>query len=172
MSEEEPDSFDKLEEIHQEIDDTFGRKETTIGEGDEEYQLPDQSGTIYTRYRTEADIPKTQIDSFEQYRGSFGRHVALSNTLRKDNLRHLNAVDLQFIYDDIPVLRHRGTQIRIRETSEFQMCRSNQRFGGFEAELGATIIRRENVDVKQAQSLTKGNNGTAKRGGILNFLKR
>lgn len=168
---DEPDSFDKLEEIHQGIDDTFGKHEIFSHDTDDTIE-PDQSGTIYTRYRTEADIPKTQRKFFEQYRGNYGRHVALSNTLRKDNKRHLNAIDLQFIYDDIPVLRHRGNQIRVRETSEYQMCRSNQRFGGFEAELGATIIRRENVDVKQAQSLTRGQGNGQRHGGILNFLKR
>jgi hypothetical protein len=128
--------------------------------------------SVPIKYRTEAQVPKNQEKFFDQYQGSYGRHVALSNTKRMDNVRHLNALDLQYIYDRIPTLRQRGNEIRVRETSEYQMCRSNQETGGFEAKLGVTNIRRENVDVKQAQSLFSADDGKKKKKGMLNFLRR
>lgn len=124
---------------------------------------PEALGTVLTKYRVEAEIPKTQRKNFEDYKAFFGRHVALSNTKRMDNLRHLDAQDLCNIYDRIPTMRHRATQVRVRETSEFQMCRANPEIGGFEAKIGVTNIRREDVDVHQSQEL-KTSSRTKKRG--------
>lgn len=127
--------------------------------------------TVHAKYRTEAEVPKSQKKSFDDYRGAYGRHVALSNTRRSDNPRHLMAIDLQSIWERIPTHAQRATLIRIRETSEFQMCRGNEEKGGFEAKLSATNIRREDVDVKQSQSLIRDNGGKKKK-GILNFLRK
>jgi len=141
--------------------------ESSVSEG---IPRPEQQDTVYVRYRTEADIPNYQAKYFNAYKGSFGRHVALSNTFRSDNPRHLNSLDLQFLYDDMPTLRQNAEQRRIRETSEFQMCRSNPEIGGFEAKIGSTIIRRDTMDLKQAQTLTHA--GQTKKSNILGFLRK
>lgn len=186
-------SMDELVEAHEAIDqiDLKGKKkhvEDDVGDQSEFIgELVDRasddgfegngrefhSDNVSVKYRTEAQVPKVQRDFFDQYQGSYGRHVALSNTKRVDNVRHLNALDLQYIYDRIPTLRHRGNEIRVRETSEYQMCRGNQEIGGFEAKLGVTNIKREDVDVKQSQSLFSGGaGGKKKKKGMLSFLRR
>lgn len=120
---------------------------------DDEPITPEALGTVLAKYRVEAEVSQSQRKTFEGNKAFFGRHVALSNTKRIDNLRHLDAQDLCNIYDRIPTMRHRSTQVRMRETSEFQMCRSNPEIGGFEAKIGVTNIRREDVDVHQSQEL-------------------
>ena len=159
-------SMDELIESHKTIDEIRASPDF------DEEPTGFSPATVPIKYRTEAQVPKTQRNFFDQYQGAYGRHVALSNTKRIDNPRHLNALDLQYLYDRIPTLRHRGNEIRVRETSEYQMCRSNQEMGGFEAKLGVTNIRRENVDVKQAQSLFSSESGKKKRRGMLSFLRR
>ena len=165
----EDTNVENIDKVH-EVLDSFPPIDRDTYDDDEPLS-PESVNTVFTKYRTEADVPKTQKKDFDQYRGSYGRHVALSNTRRLDNVRHLNALDLQYIYDDIPTMRHHGTQIRIRETSEFQQCRSNPEIGGFEAKIGVTSIRREDVDVKQMQSLVNTMDKKKKK-GILNFLKK
>lgn len=173
------DEEEKLQQIH-DFTDKYDKKIIQPDDGTNNYNINDEENPEETnqygtgamqRYRTEAEISKKQLKTFDDYRSSYGRHVALSNTLRKDNIRHLMALDLQYIYDDIPILSHMGTLIRIRETSEFQMARSNPEAGGFEAKLGVTLIKREDVDVKQAQSLIN-ENGKKKKKGLLNFLRK
>lgn len=132
---------------------------------------PEPQETVYVKYRTEADVPQFQDKYFDSYKGAYGRHVALSNTYRNDNPRHLNSLDLQFLYDEMPTLRQNANQRRIRETAEFQMCRSNPEIGGFEAKIGSTLIKRESVDLKQAQTLNQGGGGR-KRSGVLGFLRK
>ena len=163
-------SMDGLVTAHEAIDNLPTTRSDDYISDDEHMGFDPNSVPI--KYRTEAQVPKTQEKFFDQYQGSFGRHVALSNTKRMDNVRHLNALDLQYIYDRIPTLRQRGNEIRVRETSEYQMCRSNQEMGGFEAKLGVTNIRRESVDVKQAQSLFSADDGKKKKKGMLNFLRK
>ena len=167
---------ENLDEIHQQIDQIptlshqkqlFPRPE--LEENDEPI-LPEQMGTVLTKYRVEAEVPKAQRKDFEINRSFHGRHVALSNTRRMDNLRHLDAQDLCNIFDRIPTMRHQATLIRMRETAEFQMCRSNPEIGGFEAKIGLTNIRREDVDVRQSQSLFNGNKKKEKK-SLFGFLK-
>jgi len=169
-------SMDSLVAAHEAIDNLSTTRSDDYGSDADVISDDERMGfdpnSVPIKYRTEAQVPKTQEKFFDQYQGSFGRHVALSNTKRMDNPRHLNALDLQYIYDRIPTLRQRGNEIRVRETSEYQMCRSNQEMGGFEAKLGVTNIRRENVDVKQAQSLFSPDDGKKKKKGMLNFLRR
>lgn len=174
----EEDSSDYGEEainkIESEIDNLENGQEITQIEyprdEEDEPAVPEQVGTVLTKYRVEPSIPKAQRDNFEPYQGSFGRHVALSNTKRMDNIRHLDAIDLINIYDRIPIMRHRATMIRIRETSEFQMCRSNPEIGGFEAKIPSTVIKREDVDVRQTQTMNPA--VKKKKGGMLGFLRR
>jgi hypothetical protein len=164
------DDIEKVHEVVDSMDDYTPKTDSWHSEEDEPTQL-EPIGSVYARYRTEAEVPKSQKISFDAYRGAYGRHVALSNTRRQDNPRHLMAIDLQSIWERIPTHAQRATLIRIRETSEFQMCRSNPETGGFEAKIGITSIRREDVDVKQSQSLIK-DIGQKKKKGILGFLKR
>lgn len=154
--------LEPIEEVHS-FTDKIRKKDDSKGEGmvpisssyddGDEPVTPEALGTVLTKYRVEAEIPKTQRKDFESNRAFHGRHVALSNTKRIDNIRHLDAQDLCNIYDRIPTMRHRATLVRMRETGEFQMCRSNPEIGGFEAKIGVTNIRREDVDVRQAQSI-------------------
>jgi hypothetical protein len=175
---EEDDTLAALEEARQFADNVIKRHDNQQDAQEEsemqreETEMPrhEAQDTVYVKYRTEADVPTYQTKYFDAYRGAFGRHVALSNTFRNDNPRHLNSLDLQFLYDDMPTLRQNAEQRRIRETAEFQMCRSNPEVGGFEAKIGSTIIRRDTVDLKQAQTLTQGMGG--KKHGILSFLRR
>lgn len=169
----EVDTLASLEDARQFADNVMKRHDNEQ-DAQEESVVPrhDNQDTVYVKYRTEADVPRYQEKYFEAYRGAYGRHVALSNTFRNDNPRHLNSLDLQFLYDDdsMATLRQNAEQRRIRDTAEFQMCRSNPEIGGFEAKIGSTIIRRDTVDLKQAQTLTQA--GMAKKGGILSFLRR
>lgn len=165
----------ELEDIHNKIDNN-NIISKHISFNDNNYErtdepiTPESLNTVLTKYRVEAEIPISQLKDFEINRAFHGRHVALSNTKRIDNLRHLDAQDLCNIYNRIPTLRHRATMVRMRETAEFQMCRSNPEIGGFEAKIGVTNIRREDVDVKQSQSMFS-NNSKRKRSSILGFLK-
>jgi len=168
-----PDEMDSLGKVEQTIDEQFqdmpmrGRSDDT-----EDEQPPgDQPSTIYAKYRTEAEVNKRQRPEFTPYVSNYGRHVALSNTPRSDNPRHLNWIDLQFMYDDEPMLAQHGNMIRVRETSEFQMTRGNPEVGGFEAKIGSTIIKRENVDVKQSQSLSQDISRPKKK-SILAFWRK
>ena len=156
---------DSLPDVRSNTGSLYGRDD-----GDDMPDTPDSLGTVLTKYRVEAEVPNSQKKSFDVNKAFHGRHVALSNTRRGDNPRHLDAQDLCMIYSRMPTLRHRGTQIRMRETSEFQMCRSNQEIGGFEAKLAGTVIRKEDVDVRQTQNLNNG--GKTRRSGILGFMKR
>lgn len=172
----EPEQPKDIEEIHQQIDQipTLSHQRQlqprTETMEDDEPILPEQMGTVLTKYRVEAEVPKAQRKDFEINRSFHGRHVALSNTRRMDNLRHLDAQDLCNIFDRIPTMRHQATLIRMRETAEFQMCRSNPEIGGFEAKIGVTNIRREDVDVRQSQSLFNGNKKKEKK-SLFGFLK-
>ena len=82
-----------------------------------------------------------------------GRHVVNSNTKRQDNFRHLMQFDLCDDYDLIPSRRQRCNQIRQRVTAEYQACRSNPEIGGFDRKLQRSVIKREDVDVRQSQTM-------------------
>jgi len=165
---------EKIEQAHQHIDNLF--QQQTTEERDEENweegdrpELPEQSGTVVTKYRVEAEIPKSQKDSFDPYRGFFGRHVAWSNFPRSENLAHIDAIDAAMIHDRSPTLRHLATDIKIKETSIFQMCRANEKRGGFEAELGAKVINIQDADVRHHHELPEQKN---KKGKFLGIIPR
>lgn len=167
-------SDDIMDKTHNGIDNLpIGHQLKPVYETNEHDEpiIPEQLGTVLTKYRVEAEVPNAQKKDFEVNRSFHGRHVALSNTRRIDNIRHLDAQDLCNIFDRIPTMRHLATLIRMRETAEFQMCRSNPEIGGFEAKIGVTNIRREDVDVRQTQSLFDGDKKKKKSKGMWSFLK-
>jgi hypothetical protein len=148
----------KLDEIHdivdseEEIDEDKGYSDLNLEDTGDRQEQPDNFSSVLTKFRVKPDIAKEQRKEFNGKRAFFGTHVAYSNTKRTDNLRHLMSLDLTDTYDQIPILRELATDIMIAETSEFQMCRSNQRVGGFEAELGLVQIQRQDATVRQFQN--------------------
>ncbi len=157
---------DKLQEIHDHLDgytpkkvivepdnggtDTPEPVETfTEDDGYDDIDLPERADIASHKYNIEPDIPNEQKENFTPNRAFYGRHVVNSNTLRKDNFRHLIQMDLIDVYDLIPTRRHRNNHIRQRVTGEFQMCRSNPEIGGFDRRLQRSVLKREDVDVKQ-----------------------
>lgn len=121
INENEPDEMDTLGQIEQTIDEQFkdmpirGIQEILSDEPDDDIPLGGQPNTIYAKYRTEAEVYKKQKPEFNPYVANYGRHVALTNMPRSDNPRHLNWIDLQYMYDDEPMLAQHGNMIRIRE---------------------------------------------------------
>ena len=111
--------------------------------------LPDSVEVAAHKYNIEPDIAEEQEGEFNPNRAFFGRHVVNSNTKRADNFRQLLAIDACFDYDLIPTRRQRATQLRQRTTAEYQMCRSNPEIGGFDRKLQRSVLKREDVDVKQ-----------------------
>lgn len=137
----------------------------------DEIAMPEDHEISAHKYNIEPDIPTEQKHDFDPNRAFFGRHVVNSNTKRKDNFRHLMQMDLCDIYDMIPSRRQRSTQIRQRVTAEYQSCRSNPEVGGFDRKLQRAVIRREDVDVRQSQSLYSENGGKKKKSSMLGFIK-
>jgi hypothetical protein len=129
---------------------------------------PEELNVALIKYQIGAEISKQQEKSFDINKAYYGRHVVNSNTKRMDNLRQLDAQDLTNQLNRIAVLRHLAVLIRMRVTSEFQMCRSNPEIGGFDRKMQYTNIKREMVDVKQEQTMLSKN--VKKTGGILGFL--
>lgn len=115
--------------------------------------IPDSIEVAAHKYNIEPDIAQAQRHDFDPNRAFFGRHVVNSNTKRTDNFRHLMQMDLIDDYDMIPTRRQRANQIRQRVTGEFQMARSNPEVGGFDRKLQRSVIKKEDVDVKQSQTL-------------------
>jgi len=56
-----------------------------------------------------------------------------------------------------PLLRHRAVGIMGKTTAELQLCRSNERVGGFEREIQQSIVKREKYDIteKSTQGMTE-----------------
>jgi len=111
-----------------------------------EQARPDEYATTLYKYQVEADVPRSQRPSLDPYRPFYGRHAALGNTKRMDNLRHLDAYDIATILDECPTLRHRATTLKGKVLTELQLCRSNPEVGGFERRMQTTRISRQSVD--------------------------
>ena len=109
------------------------------------------SGVIY-RYQTEAEVPRKQQRQLGFFKMLMGRHVALGNTKRLDNPRHINSYEMSEGYMRNPLLRHRAVGIMGRTTAELQLCRSNERVGGFEREIQQSIVKREHYDIKETST--------------------
>ena len=119
---------------------------------DDKPALPESWDAAIYRYQVEPDIPTEQLRSLNTYRPFFGRHSALGNTKRIDNLHYIDAYDIATVLDRCPTLRHRGTELKGRVLTELQLCRSNPEVGGFERRMQSTSIARQSVD--QTQTIT------------------
>lgn len=119
--------------------------------------IPESYEVAAHKYNIEADIAPGQMHDFDPNRAFFGRHVVNSNTKRMDNFRHLMQMDLCDDYDLIPTRRQRSNIIRQRVTAEYQSCRSNPEIGGFDRKLQRSVIKKEDVDLRQTQNLNRNN---------------
>jgi hypothetical protein len=168
---EEPDDNDP-QEVLREIHDHMNQLKKERGNQDEDPdkpEMPEEIGTSVLKYHKSAEISGKLEDQFDSNVSFFGSHVVNSNTKRIDNLRHLGELDSARMVRDIPYMRESGTDIKVRSTSEFQMCRSNPEVGGFDQKMSRTNITKEDVDLKQQQ--TMNNSHKEKTGGILGFLR-
>jgi hypothetical protein len=129
--------------------------------------LPENIGAGVLKYHKSAEVAGTLEHQFDSNIAFYGSHVVNSNTKRLDNLRHLGELDSARIVRGIPYLRECGTDIKVRSTSEYQMCRSNPEVGGFDQKMGRTNITKEDVDLRQQQTVNKVGK---EKGGILGFL--
>ena len=135
-----------LEDVHQFTDNYVPRDQMNDSD---DVDLPESFEVAAHKYDIEPDIAKDQQHDFGPNRAFFGRHVVNSNTKRVDNLRHLMQMDLCDDYDLIPTRRQHANRIRQRVTAEYQACRSNQEIGGFDRKLQRSVLKKEDVDVKQ-----------------------
>jgi hypothetical protein len=119
-----------------------------------DYQEPsrpeDLSSTSY-KLLTETDTTQEQGEALEQYLPFYGRHVAVNNLRRFDNLVHLDMFDTSVLYDRCPTLRHRSTRIKGRALSSFQLHRANPEVGGFERKSQVTAVNKLNYDIKDGR---------------------
>ena len=170
---------DEMEDIHRFVDnyrspttDNGGEDEVfdntiPVGASEDNIAAPESYDIAAHKYNIEPDIAPEQQHAFGPNRSFMGRHVVNSNTKRQDNFRHLMQFDLCDDYDLIPTRRQRCNQIRQRVTAEYQACRSNPEIGGFDRKLQRAVIKREDVDVKQTQTLNSLNK---KKKGILGII--
>lgn len=135
---------DKLSDIHDFTDTLLSHNDDIV--------TPESYDIAAHKYNIEPDISIEQESLFNIDRAFYGRHVVNSNTMRKDNFRHMMQMDSCDNFDRMPTYRHIATNIRKRVTGEFQMCRSNPEIGGFDRKLQRTGIRREDIDVRQKQT--------------------
>ena len=171
VTDEEQDTTDVLQDIRNHMEELRSRQKQRQDTGDEDPDKPDmpeEIGAAVLKYHKSAEVAGTLIDTFETNVAFYGSHVVNSNTKRLDNLRHLGELDSARMARSIPYIRKCGTDIKVRSTSEFQMCRSNPEIGGFDQKMGRTNITKEDVDLKQQQTINK--TGKEKSGGILGFL--
>jgi hypothetical protein len=162
----EDEEENPLVDIQKRIDEM--REPTPKPEEDtDKPDIPEEINKALIQYQIQAEIAKKTRDKFDPNVSFYGTHVVNSNTKRMDNLRHLGEFDSARMARDIPYMREYAVDIKIRTTSEFQMCRSNPEVGGFDRKMQYTNIRRDSVDVNQKQSI---NQGKAKKGGILSWI--
>lgn len=124
-------------------------------ETEETAEPPQMSAGVIYKYQTEADIPSKQKKQVGFFRMLMGRHVVLGNTKRLDNPRHINSYELAENYWRNPLLRHRAIGIMSKTTAELQLCRSNERVGGFEREIQQSVVKREKYDISERTSPMK-----------------
>lgn len=118
--------------------------------GSNQEDLPTIETAIF-QYEVDPKIPISQKENLEINSPFYGRHVALGNIVRYDNLHHLDNVDTVLLYDECPTLRHMGDEIRLLDITETQLCRANQETGGFTAKLLRTGIERKSIDLKETK---------------------
>lgn len=149
---------DNIEEIEDYIDylDQSGRYATEEDEYIDEKQAPPQiTSSAGIKYQVEAQIPKRIRKIFEEITVFWGRHVAMGNSPRKENPRHLNQIEMVFNYnqDDMILFADRGLAIASMFTAETTMERGNEKHGGFEREMQQSLFRHGNYDISQEQKI-------------------
>lgn len=126
----------------------------------------DLSSTTF-KLQTEVDTTEEQADALEEYLPFYGRHVAINNLKRQDNLVHLDMFDTSVLYDRCPTLRHRSTRIKGRALSSLQMHRANPEAGGFERKAQTTAINKLNYDIKDGRDNLYNNDKEGRKRGII-----
>jgi hypothetical protein len=160
------DVQEHMEELRQERQ----KQDNLVDTDTDREDRPEETGATVLKYHKGAEISGKLEAQFDPNVAFFGSHVVNSNTKRLDNLRHLGELDSTRIVRDIPYLREMGTDIKIESTSEFQMCRSNPEIGGFDQKMGRTNITKEDVELRQQQTIHK--TGKDRGGGILGIFSR
>jgi len=135
-----------------------------------DYQEPgrpeDLSSTTF-KLQTEVDVTEDQANALEQYLPFHGRHVAINNLRRFDNLVHLDMFDTSVLYDRCPTLRHRSTRIKGRALASLQMHRANAEVGGFERKAETTAINKLNYDIRDGRDNIYNSDKEKHKKGIL-----
>jgi len=165
--EDNPTPLDTLAQFHQHTQE-LEQQRKLVDEDTDRPEQPEGIGETVLKYHKQAEISGQLEEEFDVDVAFHGTHVVNSNTKRIDNLRHLGELDSTNIVRHIPYLRQRGTDTKIETTSEFQMCRSNPEIGGFDQKMARTNITKEDVDMKQQQTIT--GKDKQKGGGILGLF--
>lgn len=134
---------------------------------------PEDLNATNFKLQTEVDVTQDQNEALESYLPFYGRHVAINNLRRFDNLVHLDYFDTSILYDRCPTLRHRSTRIKGRALSSLQMHRANPEVGGFERKAETTAINKLNYDINDGRrSDNLYNNGEKKKGRLSRAFSR
>ena len=148
-----------IDDIHQQVDQ-MGIQEIPSYGSDENIELPDDYSVAGHKY----DIEPDRNNPWD------GRHVVNSNTLRKDNFRRILVIDSNRNWSSMPQFSNLADGNRLTYTAEMQMTRGNEERGGFDRRMQRSVLKREDVDVKQSQTLNNLNRNEKK--GMLSFLRR
>lgn len=159
----EPDG--DMREITKHVDFLKNQKradlQQQLGQLDEEsIDLPDNYDVAGHKY----DIEPDRVNPWD------GRHVVNSNTLRKDNLRRILVIDSNRNWSSMPQFSNLADGNELVYTAEMQMSRGNEERGGFDRRMQRSVLKREDVDLNQSQTLNNLSNSA--RRGILGFLRR
>lgn len=152
-------------EIEEEEDDLT--VSDIMDRGDEERRPIPQS--TY-KLSVEPDITKQQEERLEENKTFFGRHVALGNTKRIDNIKFMLLEDSANLFDKCPTLSQMATEIRGLGLTELQLMRSNPEVGGFERKAQITGIRRDTYDI--SKNSPEREKALKERKTIFGILKR
>lgn len=125
---------------------------------------PEDLSSTNFKLQTEVDVTQEQGDALEEYLPFYGRHAAINNLRRIDNLVHLDMFDTSVLYDRCPTLRHRSTRIKGRALSSLQMHRANPETGGFERKAQTTAINKLNYDIQDGRSNLYNDKNEKKKG--------
>lgn len=123
-----------LIDIQRRIDEMHDQPPTknNMIDPNEDASPPEEIQKALIQYQIQAQVAEKQKQKFDPNVSFYGTHVVNSNTKRIDNLRHMGEFDSTRLARDIPYMREYATDIKIRTTSEYQMCRSNPEIGGFD----------------------------------------
>jgi hypothetical protein len=119
------------------------------------------------KLQTEVDITEEQSEALDTYLPFYGRHAAINNLKREDNMVHLDMFLTAAMYDRCPTLRHRSTRIKGYALSSLQLHRSNPEQGGFERKAQVTAINMLNIGDDRRGNLY---NPPKKKKGVLSRI--